>query len=195
MKTAILTAAILLTAGLGISNKALAATKDAEKNHIALNVENKINKIEVHGNVQLYLSDGLADQVKIYNSSEEGSVSALDQNGVLNISSYQPQKLVVWVTVSDLHNLSVYDNAQVLSFGKLSSIDLEVKLYNYASAKLDMNVYAANITLNDRAKANLAGYADDVELKYNRASLLDTASLSSPHMVKTESFAWIASNL
>src|SRR6202012_3874085 len=136
MKTTILTIAIVLVAVFGISKSTYAATSGNEE-AITLTDVNSINKIEVHGNVELYLSDGTTDKVKVYNHYYAERALVQDVNGVLRISSYGAQKLVVWVTVSDLRNLSVYDNAEVKSFGKLSSIDLDVKLYDRALAQLN----------------------------------------------------------
>jgi hypothetical protein len=194
MKTTILTIATLLATVLGISNSTLAAAGKSEKVSAILTGPNTINKIEVHGNVELFLSDGTADNVKIYGNNHKGTALAPDQNGVLHISSYQSQKLVVWVTVSNLNNLSVYDNSDVRSFGILSAIELNVKLYNNASAQLNLDVYQAYINLNDHAKANLSGNVNEAELDYARSSFADTTNLVSAHLVKTENFERIAGN-
>jgi hypothetical protein len=119
MKTTILTTAFLLTLALGTSQPTFASNGDKITISSHLVVANKINTIEVRGNVELYVSDGNTDNVKIYGNNYTGSPLIADQNGVLRISSFQTKKLVVWVTASDLNNLEVYDNAEVKSFGKL----------------------------------------------------------------------------
>ncbi len=88
----------------------------------------KINKIEIHGNVELFVSDCATDQVKVYNKYYSESALVQNQNGVLRISSYKNQKLMVWVTAADLQAISAYDYAEVRSFGKLERLDLEVNL-------------------------------------------------------------------
>lgn len=163
----------------------MAATGSKEEVTTILPGVSKISQIEVHGNVQLYLSDGAADQVKVYNKYYSESALVQDDNGVLRITSYAAEKLVVWVTTSDLAKLELYDNAQVKSFGKLSSIDLDVTLYNSASAQLDLDTYAANITLNDRAKADLSGKVDEADLHYAQSSFLNTTDFVATHLVKT----------
>jgi len=185
MKTTILTTALLLATVFGISQSASAATGSKEEVSTILTDVSKISKIEVHGNVELYLSDGTADKVKVYNSYYAESALVQDDNGVLRITSYTAKKLVVWVTASDLRDLAVYDNAEVKSFGKLSAIDLDVKLYNNASAQLDMDTYAATITLNDRAKADLSGNSNEATLQYNHSSFLNTTKFAASHLVKT----------
>ena len=185
MKTTILTIAIAVSTVFGISQSAKAATVSKQEVSTILTDVSRISQIEVHGNVELYLSNGTTDQVKVYNSYYAESALVQDDNGTLRIASYSPQKLIVWVTVADLAKLEVSDNAEVKSFGKFSAISLDVKLYNRASAKLDMDTYAANITLNDHAKANLTGSIDEATIQYNPWAFLNTTDLAAVHLVKT----------
>jgi hypothetical protein len=184
MKTTILIIAIAVSTVFGISQSAKAATVNKQEVGTILTDVTRINQIEVHGNVELYLSDGTADQVKIYSSYYAESALVQDENGTLRITSYAAQKLVVWVTVADLSKLEVYDNAEVRSFGKMSAISLDVKLFNNASAKLDMDTYAANITLFNHAKADLAGNTDEANVSYDRSSFLNTTNFTAAHLVK-----------
>ena len=62
MKTTILTIAIALSTVFGISQSAKAATGSKEEVSTILTDVSKISQVEVHGNVELYLSDGTADQ-------------------------------------------------------------------------------------------------------------------------------------
>lgn len=186
MKAIILTTAILLATVLGISNGAYADTTRNEQAYTIISEVNSISKIEVHGNVQLYVSDGATDQVKVYNNYYKETAMVQDQNGTLRISSYKNEKLVVWVTVSDLRSLDVYDNAEVKSFGKFSAIALDVRAYDNASVKLNMDVFAVNIALNDAAKASLAGTIDQGNIKYNNTSVLNTENLVAVKLVKTD---------
>jgi hypothetical protein len=186
MKTIILTTALLLVTVLGINQCTYAATAKDSQAYTVLTDVSTINKIEVHGNVELYVSDGANDQVKVYNQYYKESALVQNQNGTLCISSYKTEKLVVWVTASDLRSLAVYDNAQVKSFGMLSVINLDVDLFNTASAQLNVDAFQANITLNDNAKAKLSGYISLGEIKYNRTSVLNTANLVAENMKKTD---------
>ena len=186
MKAIILTTAILLATVLGISNGAYADTTRNDQAYTIVNEVSSINKIEVHGNVLLYVSDGAADQVKVYNNYYKETALIQDQNGTLRISSYKNEKLVVWVTVSDLRNLDVYDNAEIKSFGKLSAIALDIRVYDRASVKLNMDVFAVNVTLNDASKASLAGNIDQGNIKYNNTSVLNTENLVAVKLTKTD---------
>jgi hypothetical protein len=182
MKTKILTiAAIMIIAMVSTKTTYASINNDKEVSTTLTNVS-RINKIEIHGNVELYVSDGTADQVKVYNRYYAESALVQSQNGVLRISSYTAQKLVVWVTASDLRAISAYDNAEVRSFGNLSKIDLDVNLYNNSSAQLNIEAYKATITVNDNAKATLSGNVNEYSLSYahtanvNHKDLLATSS-------------------
>lgn len=183
MKTSILVLAIAIVTVLGASRSAFAGNKKREAVTVLTEINN-INKIEVHGNVELYLSDGATDQVKVYNKYYSENALVQNQNGVLKISSYKAEKLVVWITVSNLFNLSVYDNAQVKSFGKLSALELSVNLYNNASAQLNLDAYAVNVKVNDRAKANIEGTTAEANLNSDYSAFLNISNLNSEHMVK-----------
>src|SRR6202012_2203325 len=127
MKTKILSFVTIAAIVLGISTTTFAATKNdsaAKDNEVSTVLTNvsKINKIEVRGNVELYISDGSSDQVKVYNRYYSESALVQNQKGVLRISSFSAQKLVVWVTAEQLSAITAYDNAEVRSFGKLSPI-------------------------------------------------------------------------
>jgi hypothetical protein len=186
MKTIIITTAILLVTVLGINRSAYAETSKDDQAYTVLTEKSAINKIEVYGNVELYVSDGATDQVKVYNRYYKENAVVQNQNGTLRITSYKTEKLVVWVTASDLRSLAVYDNAIVKSFGKLSAIDIDVQLYNTASAQLDLDAFQASITLNDNAKATLAGNINQGALKYNHTSVLNTTNLLTGNVIKKD---------
>src|SRR4051812_16345812 len=98
MKTTFITIATI--AALALGNITKAATKSASSSKEVSTVLNNISgisKIEVHGNVELYVSDGTADQVKVYNHYYAESAVVQNQKGVLRIASYSSKKLVVWV--------------------------------------------------------------------------------------------------
>ena len=185
MKKIILTSAIALSVVFGISRSAYAtAGKKAEVSTVLTNVS-KIGGIEVHGNVQLYLTSGDEDKVKVYNNYYADNALVQEQNGVLKITSYGSEKLVVWVTAANLLKLTVFDDAEVKSFGKLSTMDLDVTLHDNATAKLDMDAITASITLTDHARAALSGYVESGSLQYNHWSHLDTNNFAVVNLNKT----------
>ncbi|MGZ3751732.1 MAG: GIN domain-containing protein, partial [Mucilaginibacter sp.] len=189
MKTRILSFVTIAAIVLGISSNTFAATKNdsAVKNNevstVLTNVS-KIDKIEIRGNVELFVTDGSNDQVKVYNRYYSESALVQSQKGVLRITSYSAQKLVVWVTANELSAITAYDDAEVRSFGKLSSIEMDITLHNNAYAKLDMGGYSANITLNDRAKADLTGNVNECNLNYTRSASVNSTNFVADHITR-----------
>jgi len=184
MKTQILTLVALVALTISTTKNASANTANFnDKNAVVLAEAANISKIEVRGNVQLFISNGTADEVKVYNKYYSESALVQNTKGTLRISSYKNEKLVVWVTVNDLRSLNMYDNAEVKSFGKLSAIELDVNLYNTASAQLDLNVFDADINISDRAKADLKGDVNSCYLTHDRSATVNSAALAASKMV------------
>jgi|SRR5665213_935961 len=189
MKTAILTAALALTTVLGIGCPAYAATGEKTEVSAMLAGISNISEIEVHGNVQLYLTTASDEKVKVYNNYYAEDALVQEQDGVLRITSYTAEKLVVWVTVNDLSKLSVFDNAKVTSFGKLSAIDLDVNLYNHGVAQLNMDAFNASVSLNDRSGADLSGIVENGTVQFSRSSYLNSANLTAAYLDKPVKFS------
>lgn len=187
MKTSILSFAITLAALIGVANTTLAAA-DGKEAVTILNQPGPVSKIEVRGNVELYLSDGPTDQIKVYNQYYSENAVVQGQDGTLRIASYGDQKLVVWVTTCNLQKVSLYDNASVKSFGKLSVIALDVNLYDNTSARLHLDAVVLNIKMHSRAKADLSGLASTATMSCDYSSTLNYAMLDSEHLEKKVNF-------
>jgi len=185
MKTTILTIAFALITVLGISGSTYAATKVNTEVSTTLTDISNISQIEVHGNVRLYVTTGNTEQVKVYNDYYAEDALVQQQNGVLRISSYNNQKLEVWVTVTDLSKLTAYDNAEVKSFGKFSSIDFTLALYNHASAQMNVDAFTATVNLNDHSAADISGTVTEGKLQYARSSYLNAGNLSATALTAT----------
>ncbi|WP_370577405.1 GIN domain-containing protein [Mucilaginibacter sp. SP1R1] len=119
--------------------------------------------------------------MKVYNRYYAESALVQSQKGVLRISSYKAEKLEVWVTVKELASITAYDNADVKSFGKLSAIELDVKLYNNASANLNLDACNARVTMNDKTRANLSGSVTDYNVTRSVASSVNRTDLIAEH--------------
>lgn len=184
MKTQIITLFTALVLSTGIATATQAAPVKNETVTVLTDI-NAINKIEVYGNVELYVSDGSKDQVKVYNKYYSESALVQSKNGVLRITSYKAEKLVVWVTAADLRSIAAYDNAEVRSFGNLSKIELEVSLHNNASAKLNLDAFSASVIVSDQAKADLSGTVEQYDLKYSHPENVNQTNLVAKHTAKT----------
>lgn len=180
MKTNLIAILAVIVTVLGFTNSTYAAVDNTTKGVVLTDISS-INKIEVYGNVQLYISTGAADQVKVYNQYYAESALVQSQKGVLRISSYKTEKLVVWVTAEELSSITAYDNAEIKSFGNLSAIELDVKLYNNASADLKLDTYSARVTMNDRAKADISGTVKEYNLVHNISSTVNRTYLVADH--------------
>ena len=185
MKTRILSIITIIIVVLGITNLTYAASVNSAAVTTLTGIS-AINKIEVHGNVQLFISDGSSDQVKVYNKYYSESALVQSKNGVLSIASYTAEKLVVWVTANDLRSISAYDNSEIKSFGDLSKIEFNVELHNSASAKLDLDAYSANVTVRDNAKADLSGSANEFSLKSNIAANVNSHNFAALHFIENK---------
>jgi hypothetical protein len=183
MKKIILSIVTLTAVVFGSTNFSSAAPVNSSVVTTLSDVSN-ISKIEVYGNVELYISDASSDQVKVYNKYYSESAMVQNKNGVLRISSYTSEKLIVWVSANDLRSVSAYDNAEVKSFGELSKIDFNLDLHDNASAKLNLNAYTANITVGDHAKADLNGGADKLTLSHHFSASVNDANFKAASLTE-----------
>ena len=181
MKTRILSIILLFVAIAGFSESTYAATTNAD--YTLLKEIKAINKIEVRGNVELFISDNSVEQVKVYNKYYSENALVQYNNGTLRITSYNAEKLIVWVSTDELRTVSVYDNAEVKSFGKLSKIEFDVDLHNNASANLNLDAYRANVKLNDHAKAELSGTATEFGLTANTNTTVVKSDFKAEHII------------
>jgi hypothetical protein len=183
MKKSILTLIAITLVVLGSANFTYAAAKN---NAITvLSTISTFNKIEVRGNVELIVATGDKNKVEVNNSYYAENALLQSENGVLRISSYKAEKLVVYVTANDLQSITAYDNASVKSDGKLSLIALDVTLNGTAYANLNMDNYAANITVNDQAKADLTGNITEYSLNYSHSSTVNRTMLIAENTTET----------
>ena len=179
MKTKIFSAITILAVVLGLTTTTYANTVK-DDTYTVLN-ESAINKIEVHGNVELFVSDASSDQVKVYNKYYSESALVQNKNGVLRITSYKSEKLVVWVSANDLRSISAYDNAEVKSFGKVSKIDFSIDLHDSATAKLNLDAFNADVTVKDNARADLTGTANQLNLNRDIESNVKSNNFAAAH--------------
>jgi hypothetical protein len=91
MKTIILTIATVATLIAGTVSSSYATTNN--KVETTLTHIGNINKIEVRGNVEVYVANGTKDEVTVNNNYYAESALVQDENGVLRISSYKAEKL------------------------------------------------------------------------------------------------------
>lgn len=168
MKTKILSVALAIVVMAGFAKNTYAASS----NYTILNDIKAINKIEVRGNVELFISDNAPEKVTVYNKYYAETALVQSKNGVLRISSYTPEKLIVWVSSESLQSVSAYDNAEIKSFGDVAKLEFNIDLHNNATANLKFDSYSANITLRDHATVVLSGRVEEFGMNRNRNSVV-----------------------
>ncbi len=177
MKTNILTLIAAVTLGLTTTSATFAKTADT--NYVTvLNNATKINGIEANGNVEVYIVSGAKDGVKVFDKYYDQNALVQTENGVLRVTSYKNEKLVVEVSVTDLRSITATGNAIVKTDGRLSTIELNVELNDNALAQLKVDALSVKFNVNDRAKADISGTIDDYELNYSRSSSVNRSNLT-----------------
>lgn len=183
MKKLIFTIATVLVATVGTTTFANAATKN---NVITvLNNTGNINKIEVRGNVEVIVANGQKDEVTVSNNYYAENALVQGKDGVLRISSYGNEKLVVYVKAADLRSIAAFDNAVVKSDGRFSAMDLQVTLSNNAYAALNLDNFSANVTVNDNAKADVSGFTTELSLNYSAGATVNHAGFVAENISET----------
>jgi hypothetical protein len=177
MKTKILSIIVLVAALTGFTTNTKAAVA-ANSNYTVLNDIKAINSIEVRGNVELFISDNAGEQVTVYNKYYAQNALVQSKNGVLRISSYNNEKLIVWVNSQNLRSVSAFDNAEVRSFGNVAKIEFKIDLHNNAHAKLNFDSYSVRVTMRDNATAELSGRVEVFGMDRNTASMIESNGLT-----------------
>ncbi|HVW97318.1 MAG TPA: DUF2807 domain-containing protein [Mucilaginibacter sp.] len=189
MKTKIFSVISSLVVVLGLTTSTYASSVNSDT-YTVLNDISAITKIEIRGNVEVYVSDAPADRVKVYDDYYSGSALVQNKDGVLRIASYKAEKLVVWVSAKDLRSISAFDNAEVKSFGKLSKINFNVDLHDNATAKLDMDAFNADLTVRNHASIVLTGDANNLNIDRDINAVINSKNLAATHTTENKfSFA------
>lgn len=185
MKTKITTLIASVALLLSTTTISLAASK-TNNDVVALTEVGSISKIEVSGNVEVYITSGTKDGVTIYDNYYGQNAMVQTDNGVLRIASYKNEKLVVMVTVTDLRAITANDNATIKSEGNFSALELDVNLNDNATAQLNVDAMEATFTVNDSAKADLSGTVLDYQLSYSQASTVNRTYLAADNSIETK---------
>ncbi|PJJ84802.1 GIN domain-containing protein [Mucilaginibacter auburnensis] len=172
MKTKFTT--IIATVALLISTITIAQAND---DAVTLTSAGHINKIEASGNVEVYITNGKEDGVKVYNDYYAQNAMVQNEDGTLRIASYKNDALIVLVTVTDLRAITANDHAIIKSYNGLSALSLNIDLNDKAIASLDVDAVAANITVNDNARADLYGMIQNYHIDYSATASVNKNEL------------------
>lgn len=135
-----------------------------------------ISKIYVKGNVEVFITQGEEQSIKVYdNYYGKNALTQVENDGTLRISSHSDKKLSVWVTVENLKSIEAHDQAVVYSVNKLKALDLQVTLSNSALAHLEIDIYELNTNISDTSKLVLIGKAEVQNVSATDYSNLDVS--------------------
>jgi len=180
MKTKFTTIVATVALLLSTTCVTFANTKTDNGSLIATEIKTvgNIDAIVASGNVDVYLVNGDYDAVKVYSDYYGKNAVIKNEDGVLSIASYAPDKLIVFVTVNDLQEITANDNASIRTYGNaLYAKGLNINLNNQAVAQLKVDAIGANVTVNDSARAELAGTIENYQLKYSANSTVKNDNL------------------
>lgn len=135
-----------------------------------------ISKIYVKGNVEVFITQGEEQSIKVYdNYYGKNALTQIENDGTLRISSHSDKKLSVWVTVKNLKSIEAHDQAVVYSVNRLTVLDLQVILSNSAMAHLEIDTYELNSNISDSSKLELVGKAEVQNINASNYSNLDVS--------------------
>ncbi|WP_454801447.1 GIN domain-containing protein [Mucilaginibacter phyllosphaerae] len=175
MKTVIQTIAAIIVLMISASNPSFAGIEHNYHNKvISLPGVNRINKIEARGKIDLYIMYGDSDKVEVNDCYYQQNALVQVEKGILRITSYNNERIKVWVTVNDLRNLLAYDEVYIRSIGRLSTLDLTIELNDRVYAKLNIDCFTTDISLHGNSKADLEGFATKSNLLVNYSATANT---------------------
>jgi hypothetical protein len=138
-----------------------------------LNEKTPIHKIFAKGNVQVFISQGDVQDIKVGNNYYAENALTQVEDGTLRISSFEKEKLTVWVTVKDLRSVEAYDHALVYSLNQFRAIDFKVTLGNQAVAVLDIQAFDLTSEISDSSQLKLKGFSEFHQVIAHDASNAD----------------------
>ncbi|MBU2374996.1 MAG: DUF2807 domain-containing protein, partial [Bacteroidetes bacterium] len=153
----------------------------ASENNKALTVLNEktpIYNIFAKGNVRVFISQGEEQEIKVGNNYYAQNALTQVEGGTLRISSFEKEKLTVWVTVKDLRSIEAYDHALVYSLNQFRAIDFKVTLGNQAVAVLDVQAFDLTTDISDTSRLKLKGSTEFHQIVAHNSSNIDVTKFA-----------------
>lgn len=157
MKTSIKTLVLLFIISLVLGFTSLAF---ASSNVVNLPIKN-IKKINVSGNVELIVVQGVNEGVSVYNDYYLNNALVQKEDDELRITSYQKEKLAVVVTVAQLQKINASGDVKVSTHSKVYFLGLELNLSGKSTAEIDVDVVKLTTKVYDQSKLVLKGSSDE----------------------------------
>jgi hypothetical protein len=160
MKTSIKTLIAVALTAVVLTSASVNTFAENNKKETILNEVKGVSKINVSGNVELILVQSLNESVKVYDDYYAKNALVQQKGGELRISSFEKETLTVVVYVNNLSEITASNNATVRTFGKLSTLSLNVNLKDNAVANLNVKTLEMTTDLSGISKLTLTGCTD-----------------------------------
>ncbi|QNK64001.1 DUF2807 domain-containing protein [Pedobacter sp. PAMC26386] len=178
MKTAIKTLfATALTAIVLTSSAFTTFAKEGDKSSSAINTSYELNMVKVNGNVQVYLSLGAKENIRVETNQPEARVSLKRIGEKLLISSTEENMVTVYLTVKSLSRIDAADKAIVKTNGHFNLENLQIFLQDDAQVNVDATALDIYTVIKDGASLKLSGSTDRLISIKDEASKLNTNKL------------------
>ncbi len=161
MKISIKQTVLVALFSLGLTYQASALDTQTAPAVTILNEIKNIQKLEVSGNVEIFLVQSSEEKVKVYDNYYSKNALVQNQDGVLRVSSFEKEPLKVAVYVRNLSNIQLNDQAKLTTFGKVSFLSLTIQLSGSSKADLLANTVQLTSIVRDSANLNLAGQSSE----------------------------------
>lgn len=123
-----------------------------------------INKIVANGNVEVFITQGIVEGLKVYDRYYSKNALVQWEAGELRIASFDKKKLIIEVTVNNLSSIEAGGEAVVRTMNELSAINLDIKLTDKASAQLQAKAVSISSSLEGGSKLELSGESESQHL-------------------------------
>lgn len=162
---------VLLTSGYAADGK--------EKNVTVLSKVKNINKVIANGNVEVILLQAPTESIRVYDNYYSKNALVQEEDGVLRITSYQKEKLIVAVYVRNLSAIEASGNAEVKTIGKMNFLSLDVTLKDNARATIDAQTINLYTAVSGNASLAISGSAVDYYAVLGSSAKLNMAQFTS----------------
>mgnify|MGYP003296342079 CR=1 FL=1 len=126
-----------------------------------------IYKIVVKGNVDLYITQGDEESLKVYDGNP---ADVKLENGILSISSSRNQRLAVSVTVINLSTIEASGTSRVRTMNEISTVNLDLQFNDQADGQIEAKAISISSLLSDQAKLELSGESESQHLGLSGAA-------------------------
>ena len=139
-----------------------------------------INKIVAIGNVEVFITQGTKESLKVYDKYYSKNALVQWEAGELRIASFEKKKLTIEVTVNNLSSIEASGQAVVRTMNELSAINLDINLKDYATAQLEAKAVSINSALEGGSKLELSGESESQHLALDGAAQYEATRFTSP---------------